>query len=59
MTVLTDAVAWRAGRYIYCMSHSAHQVSGDIELLTADSEMLDTGRKCDWCGKKLPNRKVG
>ena len=53
MTVLTDAVAWRAGRYIYCMSHNTRQVSGEIEHLTADSEHLHKGKKCDWCGKVL------
>jgi len=45
-------VAWREGRYIYCISHSTNQVT-DYEYLTPDSPYLWEGRKCDWCRKKL------
>jgi hypothetical protein len=48
-------VAWKSGKYVYCLSHSTHQVSGVIERLTADS--LPKGRKCDWCGKVLVGKK--
>jgi len=53
METLTTAIAWKADRYIYCMSHKSNQVIGEIEMLTKDSEYLYEGIRCSWCGKKL------
>jgi hypothetical protein len=47
-----EAVAWKSGRYIYCMSHGRSQVI-TFEYLTAESKDLWEGRKCDWCNKQL------
>lgn len=48
-----EAVAWKAGRYVYCLSHWHGQVIGPIEYLTADGESLWDGKQCDWCGKRI------
>lgn len=56
VTTAREAVAWKADRYIYCMSHGSSQVISKVEYLPFDSEHLWQGRKCDWCGKKMPSR---
>lgn len=49
----STARAWKAGKYIYCLSHGRSQVISTIEFLNEDSEHLYDGKKCDWCGKNL------
>jgi hypothetical protein len=49
----TDAIAWKNGRYIYCLSHGRSQVISPVEFLMPDSDELWDGKQCDWCGKTL------
>ena len=52
MTTATELVAWRDGRYIYCLTHSDSQVFDSQPVYKGDDALWD-GKRCDWCKAKL------
>jgi len=45
-------IGWRDGQYFYCLSHPTTQVTSH-KLFTEDEQGFWSGRKCDWCKKKI------
>lgn len=46
-------VAWRNGKYLYCLSHSTSQVIQWEQVYKGDTALDYGNRKCDWCRRKL------